>query len=428
MNKLKVSLVKEILLLLSDKVGLLLMFVMPLLLVFIITVVQDSAFKLVNENKIEMLVVNKDQGNLGDSLIDKLAISGSFNIEVSNELDKTEIKKQTLNRDKLIAILIPINFTKKINQNSEKTSNLMLTEFGVIDSSMVQPKNQSYKNYNLDFYFDPILQENFRLSILSGINTVIVGIENRKMLQQLFSDMGYDKIPNNIQKELGQQNVSINSSPASNGSSVMVPNSSQHNVPAWSLFAMFFMVISLGGNIVKERLSGSFVRLQTIPIAFFLTIWSKVIVYIFVSLSQLTIMFCIGMFVFPYLGLPELKMPTNILALIVISVLSAYAAISYSLLIGVYAKTQDQAGGFGAISIIIFAAIGGIWVPSFIMPEYMQNIGMISPLHWCIEGYYSLFLKNGEWNELTGTLIYLLLFIFGCQFFTFIKLRKQNYI
>lgn len=428
MNKLKVSLVKEILLLLSDKVGLLLMFVMPLLLVFIITVVQDSAFKLVNENKIEMLVVNKDQGNLGDSLIDKLAISGSFNIEVSNELDKTDIKKQTLNRDKLIAILIPINFTKKINQNSEKTSNLMLTEFGVIDSSMVQPKNQSYNNYNLDFYFDPILQENFRLSILSGINTVIVGIENRKMLQQLFSDMGYDKIPNHIQKELGQQNVSINSSPASNGSSVMVPNSSQHNVPAWSLFAMFFMVISLGGNIVKERLSGSFVRLQTIPIAFFLTIWSKVIVYIFVSLSQLTIMFCIGMFVFPYLGLPELKLPTNILALIVISVLSAYAAISYSMLIGVYAKTQDQAGGFGAISIIIFAAIGGIWVPSFIMPEYMQNIGMISPLHWCIEGYYSLFLKNGEWNELTGTLIYLLLFIFGCQFFTFIKLRKQNYI
>ena len=428
MNKLKVSLVKEILLLLSDKVGLLLMFVMPLLLVFIITVVQDSAFKLVNENKIEMLIVNKDEGSLGDSLIDKLALSGSFNIEVSNALIESDIKKQTLNRDKLIAILIPKNFSKKIEQNAEKISNLMLTEFGVLDSSNVLPKNQSLKNNNLDFYFDPILQENFRLSILSGINTVLVGIENKKMLQQLFTDLGYEKIPSHIQKELGKQNVSINSMPASNGTSVMVPNSSQHNVPAWSLFAMFFMVISLGGNIVKERLSGSFVRLQTIPSAFLLTIWSKVIVYLIVSLSQLTIMFCIGMFVFPHLGLPELKMPSNILALIVISVLSAYAAISYSLLIGVYAKTQDQAGGFGAISIIIFAAIGGIWVPSFIMPEYMRNIGMISPLHWCIEGYYSLFLKNGEWNELTGTLIYLLLFIFGCQFFTFIKLRKQNYI
>ena len=165
MNKLKVSLVKEILLLLSDKVGLLLMFVMPLLLVFIITVVQDSAFKLVNENKIEMLIVNKDQGNLGDSLIDNLALSGSFNIDVSNELLEDDIKKQTLNRDKLIAILIPKNFTKKINQNAEKISNLMLTEFGVLDSTNVLAKNQSLKNNNLDFYFDPILQESFRISI-----------------------------------------------------------------------------------------------------------------------------------------------------------------------------------------------------------------------------------------------------------------------
>ena len=428
MNKLIVSLVKEILLLLSDKIGLLLMFVMPLLLVFIITVVQDSAFKLVNENKIEMLIVNKDEGNLGDSLIDKLVLSGSFNVEILNELNESDIKKQTLNRDKLIAILIPKKFSKKINQNAEKISNLMLTEFGVLDSSNVLPKNQSLKNNNLDFYFDPILQENFRISILSGINSVLVGIENRKMLQQLFTDLGYEKIPNHIQKELGKQNVSIISVPASNGTSEIVPNSSQHNVPAWSIFAMFFMVVSLGGNIVKERLSGSFIRLQTIPSAFLLTIWSKVIVYLFVALCQLTIMFFIGMFVFPYLGLPELKIPSNILALLVISILSASAAISYSLLIGVYANTQDQAGGFGAISIIIFAAIGGIWVPSFIMPEYMQKIGMISPLHWCIEGYYSLFLKNGEWNELTGTLIYLILFIFGCQIFTLIKLRKQNYI
>ena len=240
MNKLRVSLVKEILLLLSDKVGLLLMFVMPLLLVFIITVVQDSAFKLVNENKIEMLVVNKDEGNLGDSLVNKLELSGSFNIEVSNALIESDIKKQTLNRDKLIAILIPKNFSKKIEQNAEKISNLMLTEFGVLDSSNVLPKNQSLKNNNLDFYFDPILQENFRLSILSGINTVLVGIENKKMLQQLFTDLGYEKIPNHIQKELGKQNVSINSMPASNGTSVMVPNSSQHNVPVNSFHSPFF--------------------------------------------------------------------------------------------------------------------------------------------------------------------------------------------
>jgi ABC-2 type transport system permease protein len=428
MKKLLVSLKKELLLLMSDKVGLLLMYLMPLLLVFIITLVQDSAFKLVNENRLELLIINDDKGAMGDSLINRLKLSGNFAIEIDDNLSINRLKKETLDRKKLMSIYIPVNFSKGIQSNSAKISNLMLTEFGVVDSTSQTKNKKALKNAQIDLFFDPILQENFRLSIMTGINTVISGLENQDMMEQLFRDMGYDKIPDHIRKELIAKQAPINPVPAVEGEGASVPNSSQHNVPAWSLFAMFFMVISLGGNIVKERLSGSFIRLQTIPSAFLLTICSKIIVYLFVALTQLTIMFMIGIFVFPYIELPQLELPSSIWPVITISVLSAIAAISYSLLIGVYAKTQEQANGFGAISIIIFAAIGGIWVPSFVMPEYMQQLGKISPLHWCIEGYYTLFLKNGAWSELTGSLIFLTLFILGCQFFTYLKLRVQNYI
>lgn len=428
MKKLLVSLKKELLLLMSDKVGLLLMYLMPLLLVFIITLVQDSAFKLVNENRLELLIINDDKGAMGDSLINRLKLSGNFAIEIDDNLSINRLKKETLDRKKLMSIYIPVNFSKGIQTNSAKISNLMLTEFGVVDSTSQTKNKKALKNAQIDLFFDPILQDNFRLSIMTGINTIISGLENQDMLEQLFRDMGYDKIPDHIRKELIAKQAPINPVPAVEGEGASVPNSSQHNVPAWSLFAMFFMVISLGGNIVKERLSGSFIRLQTIPSAFLLTIWSKIIVYLFVALTQLTIMFMIGIFVFPYIELPQLELPSSIWPVITISVLSAIAAISYSLLIGVYAKTQEQANGFGAISIIIFAAIGGIWVPSFVMPEYMQQLGKISPLHWCIEGYYTLFLKNGAWSELTGSLIFLTLFILGCQFFTYLKLRVQNYI
>jgi ABC-2 type transport system permease protein len=428
MKKLLVSLKKELLLLMSDKVGLLLMYLMPLLLVFIITLVQDSAFKLVNENRLELLIINDDKGAMGDSLINRLKLSGNFAIEIDDNLSINRLKKETLDRKKLMSIYIPVNFSKGIQSNSAKISNLMLTEFGVVDSTSQTKNKKALKNAQIDLFFDPILQENFRLSIMTGINTIISGLENQDMMEQLFRDMGYDKIPDHIRKELIAKQAPINPVPAVEGEGASVPNSSQHNVPAWSLFAMFFMVISLGGNIVKERLSGSFIRLQTIPSAFLLTIWSKIIVYLFVALTQLTIMFMIGIFVFPYIELPQLELPSSIWPVFTISVLSAIAAISYSLLIGVYAKTQEQANGFGAISIIIFAAIGGIWVPSFVMPEYMQQLGIISPLHWCIEGYYTLFLKNGAWSELTGSLIFLTLFILGCQFFTYLKLRVQNYI
>jgi ABC-2 type transport system permease protein len=427
MRKLWVSLRKELLLLISDKMGLLLMYLMPLILVFIITLVQNSAFKLVNENGLEMLIINDDRGSVGDSLVDKLQSSGDFNVELAPKIALNRLRSETLGRNKLISIYIPKDFTKSINENSKKISNMLLSEFGVIDA--VKTIGTDNTNGRIDYYFDPILQENFRFSILTGIHTIIAGIENEDLIRYLFVDMGYDEIPPHIRKELMTRQIPLN--PVQNegaSDSMAVPNSSQHNVPAWSIFAMFFMVISLSGNVVKERMSGSFIRLQTIPSAFLMTVFSKIIVYLFVALTQLSIMFAIGIFVFPHIDLPGLEMPDNILGLIVISALSAMAAISYSLTIGVYAKTQEQAGGFGAISIMIFAAIGGIWVPSFIMPEYMQSIGKISPLHWCIEGFYSLFLKNGTWSELSGTIIYLLLFIFICKVLTFVKLRLQNYI
>lgn len=249
------------------------------------------------------------------------------------------------------------------------------------------------------------------------------------MLENLFEEMGYDEIPDHIASKMtGEQTPVVAKHASLEGQQKLTPNSTQHNVPAWSIFAMFFMVISLGGNLVKERLSGSFVRLMTIPPSFPYTLISKILVYLGVAVSQLFLLFCIGYFIFPLLGLPQLQIPHAIIQLIVISVLCGLSAVSYAVLIGTYAKTQEQANGFGSVSVVIFAAIGGIWVPTFVMPDYMQTVALFSPLHWCLEGYYALFLKNGDWNSLSSPIIFLSLFIIICQILTFVKLKIQNYL
>ena len=42
-----------------------------------------------------------------------------------------------------------------------------------------------------------------------------------------------------------------------------------HNVPAWTIFAMFFVVISLAGSIVPEKLSGSFYTFKNLTYQLF---------------------------------------------------------------------------------------------------------------------------------------------------------------
>ena len=424
MRRLGASIVKEILLLLSDKSGLVLMFIMPIILVFIITIVQDSTFKLVNENNIELIIVNKDKGSLGDSLIQLIKSSGGYKIIIKNELSKKEVSPALLNGSQLLALWIPINFSEITIKKANAISTEMLLEFEILEKSNSMPHTKSV----IELHYDPLLQENFRVSILSSIHALLGVLENGLLIKELYRSMGFEKIPSRMEDLFFNNTTTIKQVSANLSSTKVIPNSTQHNAPAWSIFAMFFMVISLGGNIVNERLNGSFIRLQTIPSSFSFVIISKMISYLIVAFLQLTIILGLGKYTFPLLGLPSLTLPSNMIGLIVISVLSALAAISFALVVGTYAKTTEQANSFGAISIIILAAIGGIWVPSFVMPDYMQTLGTISPLHWCLEGYYTLFLKGGSWLLLRPTILYLALFIVTCQILTFIKLKKQNYI
>ena len=424
MRKLFASIHKEFLLLINDKVGLLLMFMMPILLVFIITIVQDSTFKLVNDNNIEIIVVNKDEGALGDSLSNLLGASGAFKITERNKLSAKNVEETLLGDNQLLALWIPENFSKQLTAKAKSVSSEMLSEFDIIEKASDIPESPT----KIILYYDPVLQDNFRTSISGSIRSFLGALENRLMIEQLYMEMGFEEIPEKMEEKFFSNQVVIDQISANSTAGQAIPNSTQHNVPAWSIFAMFFMVISLGSNIVKERLSGSFIRLQTIPSSFSLVLLSKMFTYLFVALLQLIVIFALGRFIFPLIGLPILSLPANILGLFVISVLSAFSAISFAMLVGTYAKTNEQASGFGAISIIILAAIGGIWVPSFVMPSYMQMIGKISPLHWCLEGYYTLFLKGGDWYLLTPTILFLILFILACQILIYTKLKIQNYI
>ena len=141
MRKLFASIHKEFLLLINDKVGLLLMFIMPILLVFIITIVQDSTFKLVNDNNIEIIVVNKDEGALGDSLSNLLGASGAFKITERNKLSAKNVEETLLGDNQLLALWIPENFSKQLTAKAKSVSSEMLSEFDIIEKASDIPES-----------------------------------------------------------------------------------------------------------------------------------------------------------------------------------------------------------------------------------------------------------------------------------------------
>lgn len=425
MFKLYSSLRKELLLLINDKVGLALMFLMPLLLVFIITIIQDSAYKMVNENQIPLLVVNHDSGKEGGKLVDLLTKSGLFKIESQNAIQQESLKSELLSRGKMIALYIPATFSAGLESNAEDVSAILMDDLGLEHDTSAREKISMPK---LSFYNDPVLQENYSYSVMSVIQSYMSVIENSLMIDRMYANMDIAERSGKLKDKMISNRVGIDQIVARNNNSTAIPNSTQHNVPAWTIFAMFFMVVSLGSNIVKERVNGSFLRLKTMPTTFMVVMFSKMAIYVIVAALQVALTFSMGIWILPKLGLPKLSVPDNIIATIAVIFISSMAAVSYALMIGAFAKTEQQANGFGAISIIIFGAIGGILVPTFVMPGFMQFFSNFSPLHWCLEGFYVLFLKGGSWQDLRIVFAFLGIFIVFCQLGTYFKLRLERII
>ncbi|KAA6304532.1 hypothetical protein EZS27_043821, partial [termite gut metagenome] len=85
MTPLKSLIYKDGLLLIRDKAGLCMMFLMPMLLVMIMAYLQDSTFNLVQETRIPLLLLNNDKDSLGIAIERQMETSGIF--AISRDID-----------------------------------------------------------------------------------------------------------------------------------------------------------------------------------------------------------------------------------------------------------------------------------------------------------------------------------------------------
>jgi ABC-2 type transport system permease protein len=397
------------------------MFVMPIVLVVVITSVQNSSFEMVNDNKLTMLLVNNDTGAASKEFVSNIEKLGMFNI-IRNKTPIEDFSKAIKEYDALVALVIPENFSKQLNQKVKTVTGKALANFGLPGDTLQQDISVD----SLELIFHPVLQQSYRYSINGGLQSVLQVVENKMMIQSLYSSINEKEMPEGFENDLMGNKIGFKEKFAVINGSRSIPNATQHNVPAWTIFAMFFIVISLGGNMVKEKLSGSFIRLKTLPTNYFTGLFAKQIIYLGVVLLQVLVIFSIGVFVFPKMNLPALNIPHDIFGLALITIMSGWCAISYAMMIGVFANTQEQANGFGAISVVLFAAIGGIFVPSFAMPQSFRFLLNLSPLHWCLESYYGLFLQGGNLKDIIPNILPLFTSALIFQALILIELKRKN--
>lgn len=426
MHKLWATILKDLQILTRDRVGLIVMFVMPIVLAVVITATQNSTFELVNKNKVPLLLCNKDTGDASRQLVTAIEKVGMFEVKkvTAGETEK-QLSDRMHEKDALVAIIIPPDFSARVDTKAKATATKALNNLG-LQTDTVKINNDSVQPITLLYH--PVLQSSFRQSIQGALRSTLQMVQSKQVLKSIYFSLNETELPPGLESEIINNQVAINEVPISRDGSKTIPNATQHNIPAWTIFAMFFVVISLGSNVVREKLNGSFIRLKTLPTNYLLSLFSKQITYLFVTLLQACVIFAIGIWLFPLMGLPKLNLPADLAGLFIVTFICGWCAVSFAVCVGVFAKTQEQLNGIGAVSIVLMAAIGGLLVPSFAMPESFQQVIKFSPLHWCLEAYYGLFLEAGKLKDVLISILPLLAITILIQLIALLGLKRKNLI
>ena len=390
---------KEWLLLRRDKAGLALLFAMPLVLITVMALIQDAPFRDYQEVKFDILAVDNDHGRLGRYIREGLQESGQFNVIDSingQPLSEAAAKSMVAAGRYKISITVPKGATAEIVSNANKIVNDISKRMGL--PSQLPVKALTNDSLAVQLYFDPAAKKAFKSAIHQALDNFLTQVETDLLLERIQLQLrSRDSLSQDTFPAIRLKAVALRETSLGEGKQIdVISNSVQHNVPAWSIFAMFFIVIPIAGNMIREREDGSLVRMKLIPGNYLSVLTGKLLFFVGICVVQFYLMIMVGLYLLPMMGLPKLQLGVDHLAGFLVAASIGVTATAYGILIGTIFKTPNQALNFGAVSIVILSAIGGIWIPLEIMPESMQMIGRLSPLSWGLDAINDIFLRNGH--------------------------------
>lgn len=400
----------------KDLAGMALLFLMPLALTVLMAVIQDAPFREYQDIRFDILWVDEDGGKLSKQLGDGLDAVPQFRLIRQLEgrsLDTARAKVLVQEGTYKIAIMVPAGVSAEVANSANQVANEIGSKIGAAGKL---PQRES-RPLQLRIIFDPVTKQAMKLSILNALEKQLTSVQAEIILTRLENRLEGEredtivKSSLNLQEKLNAVQIKEESADQRMAANLH-SNSVQHNVPAWAIFGLFFIIIPIAGNAIREREDGSLVRIKMVPGSYYPILLGKLGFYVLLGVLQFFVMVVAGAFLLPLLGLNSLQVGTAYLGIGIAVLLIACTATAYGVLIGAVFQTPNQALPFGAISVVILSAIGGIWVPVEILPSGLQQLAKISPLYWSLDLINDLFLRGASLVTLWGKLLVLVGFSF----------------
>jgi ABC-2 type transport system permease protein len=383
-NQILTIALKEMKQLVRDGGALAALFLLPVVFITVMTL-GDVGSQSTKPAKI--LVVNEDQGAVTTAIIERLKKEPRLDVvdQVGSEpIDQAKAETMLLARDQNYSLLLvfPRHFAKQLQSQRDATVPSNLVTF-VVDPAVGESKLNPIESL-IKVQVMTVAGALAELNDSPGVLQKILP-EKPPQLDTVLSsyvDSARD-LAGRIQPNVQFQRV------APQGMVLAHPITTQEqNVPAYTIFGIFFIVQVIGNTILREKESGTFSRLMAAPISRSVILIGKLLPFYLVNIIQVGLMFLFGHFIFGiYLG-------HSLLGLLIMASATAAVANALGLLIAAISKSTEHMGPLSGMILITLAAVGGLFLPLADMPEFMQQTAYFTPHAWALRGFQDVIVQG----------------------------------
>ncbi len=389
---------KDLLILLKDRSTLLQLFVLPLVFIVLYVGIGGSvgASEAEETNRPTLPVVNQDGGEMAAHLIDSLQGQGGLNVE-SHSLSDAENK---LADDEISRYLvIPAGFSASVND-------------GV-------PASLEFKSTNLaDSTNQTVLLSVEGVARDLSLQTLILGSLNQMRDMQagnpgaedaLTADKAVTQAKSQFASSATRPLITVDEIiPEELGREEDKLNFAEAAVPSITVLFVFLTAQTTAQSIYDEKKIGSFRRLLAAPMSKLSLMIGKLIPNFLLVILQVGVIFFAAVVIFPLLGMANLTLGNEIVALVLLILATALCSTTLGALIVSIAHTEAQIGGLSTAALWVMAFLGGSIVPLFLVSDTLAAIGSVTPQYWAVTGFYDLLVRGQGMSEVTDSLLALL--------------------
>jgi len=318
-----------------------------------------------SDSRLPVGYISQDDNWVTDELHDLLAASEVIRLEENIFLSPADLEKLVADGDLAAAIIVPDGYGRAVLKN--KTVRLIvIADTGAQAWTTIEAELLSVASRVDGAVRTASIMENMDLE----------GVPFDYAFEQVIA--AWDEPPITIHEA-----SSLAIDKASDGNSGLA-----HTSPGMMLQFAIAGLLTAAQVIVSERKSRTLQRLLTTDTRRIHVVFGHYLAIFLLIFTQFAILITFGQFV---LKVDYLRLPS---ATLLVAFSAALCISALGLLIGILAKTEEQAVAFSLVPMFVFAGLGGAWVPLEVTGETFQAIGHLSPIAWGMDGFENIAVRG----------------------------------